>query len=193
MKIWITALFATASLSATIEDKISLFSPKAVQSAEKELAVIKAKTEKEILIMALPDLGGKSITAFARDRAIERKLNGAIIVISKSPRQLELIPGRKTSLILTMENRKKVIDIFSKGLKNSPDKTLAEATKYLGELFLKADKALVQPDLHDIKPPAPVEQPQIAPWLKKMMLGLSLLIVAGVAFVIYRRRAVKSA
>lgn len=192
MKIWITALIATASLSAAVEDKIALFSAKAVQAADKELAAIKAKTDKEILIMALPDLGGKNITLFARDRAIERKLNGAILVISKSPRQLELIPGRKTALILTMENRKKVIDIFSKGLRVSPDKTLAEATKYLGELFMKADKALIQADLHDIKPPAPVEPPQTAPWLKKIMIGLSLIIVAGVAFVIYRRRAANS-
>lgn len=192
MKIWITLLLATASLNAAVEDKIALFSAKAIQAADKELAAIKAKTDKDIIIMALPDLAGKNITAFARDKAIEKKLNGAIIVISKSPRQLELIPGRKTALVLTMENRKKIIDMFSKGLKVAPDKTLAEATKYLSDLFLKADKTLIQADLHDQKPaPAPVE-PQPLGWLKRMTIGISFLLAAGIAYFIYRRRTVSS-
>lgn len=148
MRVFISLLLLTNTLFAAVEDRAQLFSPAAVARANKDLDKIKAATKKDILILTVVDTGSKPLKIFSHDEAVSRRLNGAIIVITKNPPQLEVIAGKKTSLVFNFEHRQKVVEILKQNLRKAPDAALASTVKYIGDLFRNANSVLIQADEH---------------------------------------------
>jgi len=148
MRVLISLLVLTSTLFAAVEDRAQLFSPAAVARANKDLDKIKAKTKKEVLFLTVADTGGKSITNFTHDEAVARKLNGVIVVIAKNPPRLEVVAGKKTSLVFNFEHRQKVVEMLKLNLRKAPDATLASTVKFISDIFQNANSVLIQADEH---------------------------------------------
>jgi uncharacterized membrane protein YgcG len=184
MKKWLMLLLVTGSLSAAVEDNARLFSAKAITAANEQLGKVRASTGKEILILTLNDLGGKKIREVASNEGRMRQLNGVIVLISKNPRQLEVMAGRKTSLVFRKEHRDLVVDIFSKNLRTAPDQALANAVKVIVDSFNGASSAMIQPDGQ--RPPMG-QRPPVAAHRESSSFGwVKWLIIIGVIFLIIR-------
>lgn len=188
MKKTIAALMLTGTLYAAVEDGATLFSAKAITSADKKLADIRQSTGKEIIILTTNDLGGKSISEFTRNTASTRKLNGMIVVISTKPRMLEVVPGRKTSMAFNREKVQKTLEIFKQNLRKNPDGALAEAVQFFYDTFKNASSALIVPDSHQ----APMRARESSGsgsfgWLKWVfIIGGVLLIVRLISYFMNR-------
>lgn len=177
MKWLLIALMTTSTLSAAIEDKAALFSAAAVTAANKKLADIKTSTAKEILILTTNDLGGKSISEYSRQEAAVRKLNGVIIVISTKPRMLEVIPGRKTAMVFTHEQARRVREILAKNLRKTPDAALKETVDVFYEVFSKANSALLVADEHRRTAPVTGHAATSSGWLKWIIIIVVVLLI----------------
>ncbi len=183
MKKWLSLLLISSALSAAVEDKAGLFSAKAITSANEQLNKVRMATGKEILILTVNDLGGKPIVELARTEGRARQLNGIILVISKKPAQIELMAGRKTSMVFRKQHRDTVVEILKKNLRKAPDEALAASVQYMAETFSSANSAMMQPDG---RPPIG-QRPAVVTHRESSSFGwVKWLIIIGVVFLIIR-------
>jgi uncharacterized membrane protein YgcG len=182
--------FLTSPILAAIEDGAKLFSAEAVTAAEKKLEDIKRLTHKEIIIITTPDLQGKPIYQTAVDIALARRLNGAVIIISTKPRQLDVVAGRRTALVLTYDHEKKVRDILTQNLRRRPNDALHLAVDYLHNLFKNANAALIQEDQHRAQAPAAEQATSSSGgWLKWLIIAVVILLAIRALSYFLGRRA----
>lgn len=180
----------TGALSAAVEDRGSLFSAKAVAAANEQLGKVRTATGKEIVILTVNDLGGKKIADFARDEGRSRQLNGIIVLISKNPRQLEIVAGRKTSLVFRKEHRDKVIEILGKNLRKTPDEALATTVKYIADTFGSANSALIVPESRGSQMPVQQRQSGSYGWVKWLIIiGIIFLVIRLISYLMTRNSA----
>lgn len=184
-------LLAAGSLSALVEDRAQLFSKAAAQTADKKLGEVKTSTGKEVLVLTTPDLGGQTISQFIRKEAMDRKLNGVIIVISVNPRQLEVVPGRKTALVFNRDKAQQTMKIFQQNLRKNPDKALGEAVQLIYETFKNAPAAMLVADSHQIQPAAPATEPSSGGgWLKWLIIAVVVFgVIRLIGFLLSRNQA----
>ena len=188
MKKWLPLLLVTGALSAAVEDRAGLFSAKAVTAANEQLGKVRSKTGKEVLFLTLNDLGGKKITEVARDEGRDRRLNGVLVIISKNPRQLEVMAGRKTSLAFRKEHRDKLVEILSKNLRKEPDLALGLAVNFVADTFQTANSALIQPDAPRQMPVR--TQSSSGGWVKWLIIiGVIFLVIRLISYFMSRNAA----
>jgi uncharacterized membrane protein YgcG len=178
MQKWLPLLLLTGALSAGVEDNAALFSKKAVAAANERLANVRKTTGKEILVLTVNNLGGKTIVEYTRNEGRIRQLNGIITVISKNPSKIEIMAGKKTAQVFRKEHRDALVAIFAKNLRKAPDDALNAAMQYITEIFTTAASAPMHRDTRPLANPVRRESSSFG-WLKWV-------IIIGVIFLIIR-------
>jgi uncharacterized membrane protein YgcG len=95
------ALAATALLSSPawardrfVLDGAALFKPSAVQNLDQKIASFNTQTGKEILVVTVPSLNGKTIQQATEDEFAREQVNGVLIFMSKAEHQDALVGDR---------------------------------------------------------------------------------------------------
>jgi hypothetical protein len=137
-----------AGAPRTVNDEAKLFSEAAKEKANKEIAEIKRRYRKDLLIETLArpkggaaaklskDERAKFFTRFADERARAARVDGIYALISVEPRYVEVVSGEATRRkgIFTDENdlalAKKLIAKLSAG---QPDEALLDGVAYVSQ------------------------------------------------------------
>lgn len=186
MKKWLSLLIITSTLSAGVEDRANFFTATEIASANQHLENLKAQTGKEILILTIEDLSGKTISQAARQEASARKLNGIIVLISRNPRKLEVMAGAKTALVFTKAHRDELLKIFQRDLAKAPDTALKNSVAYVESVIRNAPVPGV--GSKNIESPASGESHALPGGLKWIfVIGFILLITRLISYLVSQR------
>ena len=91
-----TALLGTPAWARDhyVLDGASLFTPGAVQSLDQKIAAFSTQTGKEIVVVTVPSLGGKTIQQATEDEFAQQQINGVLIFMAKAEHKDALVGDR---------------------------------------------------------------------------------------------------
>jgi uncharacterized membrane protein YgcG len=110
---------ATAgAVKAGVRDRAKMFSPDAVQKADRALQALQREERWQVLIETVDSLDGQN----ARDRAIadakKQNLHGLIILISKTDHKLWVEPSRSAEVVFSKERTKAINELLNRSFKD---------------------------------------------------------------------------
>jgi uncharacterized protein len=143
-----------------INDEAHLFSKDAIHKAENEIADIKKKYRKDLLIETREQgPPGDEYEAWAKRQAEEHRIDGIYIIITRKPAHLQVEVNNATlaSGKFTTDDRKHVRQIFQRELGKNHDRALLDAVDYVATT-LKANSGSTAAT-PKVAAPKPIEPP----------------------------------
>ena len=113
----LNALPAGAATSF-IQDGANMFSPGTVSQLNGEIANFNAQTNKQIVVVTVPSLGGETLQDAAQKVFSEQQVNGILIFIAKDDRKDIIVPGRATAAFFPPETLRSIRQSMEAQFKN---------------------------------------------------------------------------
>jgi hypothetical protein len=168
-----------------VRDKAGLFSAAAKEKANADIAAIKSKFKKDVLIETHKDELPADFTAWATNEAASRRIDGLYIVVVTDGKKYKFQIVESESLrkpgFFTTENRNHLKDLIDKRFKaKQKDEGLTEATAYIRRTLEAQAPTVTPPDRKtraQEPAPAPQHNEEPIPWVKYILIGIAVLIV----------------
>jgi uncharacterized protein len=98
----LTALVLTLALNAApasargsfVQDGAGMFAPATVSSLNQTIGDLNSRTGKEVLVVTVPGLDGRALRDASERTFAQEQVNGVLIYIAKSEKQIGLVPDR---------------------------------------------------------------------------------------------------
>ena len=202
-----SALAQKAGPPRTVQDDAGMFSTQAKEKANRDVAEIKTRFRKDLLIETratapkLPETidskNAKAIDEFydkwAKQLFDNDAVDGVFVIITQKPARVQIQLGNETRRLgeFTTEDRSELRKIFMANLKKDPDGALTSATSFALSVFTKHRRSGAQspaPGPRDGGRPAPAPEPEQegVPWVKYILIGLAILIVVWLVMGVIR-------
>lgn len=170
-----------------VRDEIGLFSSAAIRQANEDVAHLKSKYHKDLLIETVKE-GPKDAKfgRWAEERAEERRINGLYVVITEKPRRhLEVVVGNKTrqSGRFTQQDAKELSRLMLSRLKKEgkKDAALTAGTQFVLDTF-RQNAPPVKGTTTGAAAPAPRSGGLFSGWLPWICVGIAGLLVVWLIF-----------
>lgn len=185
----------TQAQTREIRDDAGMFTPKAEKQANADIAQVKSRFKKDLIIETLPGLpegvSREEFPKWARTNA-KRHLGveGIYVVIVRKPGHVEVVTGEETrKRMFTTENEKELAKLMkAKFEAGDRDGALTTATSYvLQKLENNRQAATSRTDSKREAPAATANSDREGvPWLRYILIGLAILVVVWIVIALIR-------
>lgn len=147
----LTIALSSAALPASARDSFvidnaHLLSPATVSAINAKVADFNAISHKEVFVDTEPTVDGDSAKAAAEKIFAQQQINGVLIYVSKSPKNIGVVPDRAASQFFPAQSTSAIRSAiasgfnsgdFNGGISNGVDLTLSQYRSHLGALTQK--------------------------------------------------------
>jgi uncharacterized protein len=139
-----------AARSSYVQDGASLFTTDTVASLNSKIGALNAQTRKEIVVVSVPSLNGATPQDAAERVFAEQQVNGILIYMAKSEKQLGIIPDRASSQFFPKSSLDAIraamrgyfrAGDFDSGIKVGVDLVITEYRSHAGSLGARTSYA----------------------------------------------------
>ena len=176
--------FSISAIHAEVIDTAGMFSATAIESANKKIDEVKAKTGKVLVFETIDTLNGKDPKELSIENARAKKVNGVYVMIAKKEKKIEIRTGSNTRKLFGNTEARQFKEKIASGFKaGNFDMGLTNSVDYYYSVFSSADtnKAVV--------PPTPVTKQPVHRASSAASGGFSvlkILFILLVVFIIFR-------